>query len=114
MVTNSPADCLSSYGFDPTPRAPAARPSATPPFPPAMTDEAFFRAWDAELRRIGIHEDATDYFGFDGSWGEIIAQLRRIPSGVGADGFFQIVQGRDFTSWKQELDSEHAIYGEAI
>lgn len=77
-----------------------------------MNDETFFRLWDAELRRIDVSESAIDCYGFDGTWPEIIAQLRRIPTGAGTDGFFRIVEGRDFGSVRQELDQEFAVFGD--
>ena len=70
-----------------------------------MTDEAeLLRQYLAEFERIGISEEASRHFGVSGSVEGAIEELRALPTGLGTDGFFRMVYGVDFDTWRRNLD----------
>jgi len=80
-----------------------------------MTDESdLLRQYAAELERIGLSEAATRVLGVGGSLADAIAKLRVFPTGLGTDGFFQMIHGVDFATWRRNLEAEMAADPDAI
>ena len=70
-----------------------------------MTDESdLLRQYIAEFDRIGISEEARRYFGVGGSIAAAIEELRTFPTGLGTDGFFRMIHGVDFDTWRRNLE----------
>ena len=80
-----------------------------------MTDESeLHRQYAAELERIGISEEASRYFGVGGSFADAIEELRSFPTDLGTDGFFRMIHGVDFATWRRNLEAAMASDPDAI
>ena len=73
-------------------------------------DPDLLRRYAAELDRIGISDEASRYLAVDGSPEGAISELRQVPTGLGTDGFFRMIHGVDFETWRRNLEAEIAAH----
>jgi hypothetical protein len=72
-----------------------------------MTDQnELLRQYYAEFDRIGISDEARQYFGVSGSLEGAIQELQAFPTGLGTDGFWRRTTGVDFATWRRNLEAE--------